>query len=231
MLDPEFWRRYFKVYDVLNVLPTYTQLLSIVCEELEPMEGDLILDAGSGTGNLSLRMVENGSNVVALDYCLQALERHRMKGNNCYLILADLRIKLPFRDNCFDKIGSNNMLYTLTADDQQYTLKEIYRILKPDGKVVLANPKTGWNPMRIYIEGLQDNIKAEGFWKTIKKAAKVTIPTIKMFYYNGKLKKESQYHCFLHDEQKELLKNIGFRVVSETRTVYADQHVLNSGYK
>lgn len=34
MIGPEFWRRYFKVYDVLNLLPTYRQLLSDVCEEL-----------------------------------------------------------------------------------------------------------------------------------------------------------------------------------------------------
>ena len=40
MIGPEFWRRYFKVYDVLNLLPTYRQLLSDVCEELGAKQGE-----------------------------------------------------------------------------------------------------------------------------------------------------------------------------------------------
>ena len=161
MLGPEFWRSYFVVYDVLNVLPTYTQLLSIVCEELEPMEGDLILDAGSGTGNLSLLMVESGGRVIALDYCLQALEHHQTKDNNCSLIQADLRKRLPFQDNCFDVIASNNTLYTLSAAEQHFTLRELYRIMKPSGKIAIANVKFGWKPMPIYVNGLKDILRAE----------------------------------------------------------------------
>jgi ubiquinone/menaquinone biosynthesis C-methylase UbiE len=231
MLSPEFWRRYFKIYDVLNSLPTYRQLLAAVCEELGAREKELILDVGSGTGNLSLVMRGTGCEVVALDYCYQALERHRAKDKNCCLVLADLTKSLPFRDNCFDKIGSNNTLYTLSIDNQLHALKELYRILKPSGKIVLANSRKGWKPMKIYLKGVADNIRAEGLWITARKVVAMMIPTIKMFYYNRKLQKESQYHYFEPEEQRTLLEAIGFRLVSHTKLIYAEQAVLNSAYK
>ena len=231
MIDTEFWSRYFKVYDVLNLLPTYRQLLSDVCQELGAKQGDLVLDAGSGTGNLALRIREAGGQVVALDYCRQALERHRSKDNRCSLILADLARGLPFIDDCFDRIASNNTLYTLSADDQRDTLKELHRVLKPGGKIVLANPRTGLNPLSTCLNVMADNIRAEGLWTTARKMAALMPGMIKMAYYNRRLGMESQHHRFEPDEQRALLDDVGFRQVSETKLVYSGQAVLNGAYK
>ena len=231
MIDVEFWRRYFKVYDVLNLLPTYRQLLSDVCQELGAKQGDLVLDAGSGTGNLALRIGEAGSQVVALDYCREALERHRSKDNHCSLILADLTRGLPFIDDCFDKIASNNVLYSLSADDQRDTLKELHRVLRPGGKIVLANPRAKQNPLRVSLNVIADNIRADGLWTTARKMAALMPDMIKMAYYNRKLRMESQHHTFEREEQRALLEDVGFCLVSETKLVYSSQGVLNSGYK
>jgi ubiquinone/menaquinone biosynthesis C-methylase UbiE len=54
MLTHTFWNRYFKVYDVLNYVIPYQELLKEIVKEVEVKEGDLILDAGVGTGNLAL---------------------------------------------------------------------------------------------------------------------------------------------------------------------------------
>jgi len=35
MLDSKFWRNYFKVYDVLNLLIPYQELLETICEKLD----------------------------------------------------------------------------------------------------------------------------------------------------------------------------------------------------
>ena len=57
------------------------------------------------------------------------------------------------------------------------------------------------------------------------------VPTVKMFYYNGKLRKEQEYHYFELEEQRSLLEAGGFADISGTVLVYADQVVLNSGFK
>ena len=35
MLDSKFWTKYFKVYDVLNLLIPYQELLETICNELD----------------------------------------------------------------------------------------------------------------------------------------------------------------------------------------------------
>jgi ubiquinone/menaquinone biosynthesis C-methylase UbiE len=231
MIGLDFWRRYFKVYDVLNLLPTYRQLLSEVCEELGAKEGELVLDAGSGTGNLALKLSEGGSHVVALDYCWEALERHRTKDSNSSLILADLAKQLPFIDNCFDKIVSNNTLYTLPAEKQKNTLKEFHRVLKPGGKIALANLRARSSPLVTSLRVMGDNIRAEGLKTTARKMAALMPDMIKMAYYNWNLGRESQHHRFGLEEQRALLEDVGFWRVSETKLVYSGQGILNIAYK
>ena len=44
MLDSKFWKRYFKVYDVLNLLIPYQELLETICDELDIKPGEKILE-------------------------------------------------------------------------------------------------------------------------------------------------------------------------------------------
>jgi ubiquinone/menaquinone biosynthesis C-methylase UbiE len=231
MLGREFWAKYFRVYDVLNTVPTYRELLDSICRELAPQPGTLVLDAGSGTGNLALRLKGLGCEVVAIDFCEQAVECHTAKGSGGCVLVGDLTNGLPFRDDCFDGIVCNNVLYTLSARDQLKAAKEFHRVLKPGGRVALANPKAGWKPMAIYLRSIAYGIRDEGRWVTAKEVAKGIVPTVKMFYYNGRLRKEKEYHYFEFGEQRTLLEAGGFFGVSDTALVYADQVVLNSAHK
>ncbi|MFQ6119093.1 MAG: class I SAM-dependent methyltransferase, partial [Methanosarcinales archaeon] len=136
MLDSRFWTSYFKVYDVLNLLIPYQELLETICDELEIKKGEKILEAGCGTGNLALKIKERGAEVVGLDNSQEALDIYRKKDPGAKLVLVDLRKKLPFPDDYFDKIASNNTLYIIPRERQLGTLQEFHRILKPGGKVV-----------------------------------------------------------------------------------------------
>lgn len=231
MIDVGFWRRYFRVYDALNHLPTYKQLLLDVSEEAGAKDGELVLDAGSGTGNLAVRIAESGGRVIALDYCPEALDRHRNKDGRGNLILADLSRGLPFTDGSFDKIASTNALYALSADDQRATVREFHRVLKSGGKIVLANPRKGQRAPSMVLNVIADNVRGDGLCITVKKMLALLPDMIRMAYYNWRLRMESQHHRFEGDEQRILLEHVGFHSVSETKVVYSGQAVLNSAYK
>jgi len=231
MLNSEFWAQYFRVYDVLNSAPTYRELLDAICRELNPRPGSLVLDVGSGTGNLALRLKGLGCEIVAVDFCWQALQCHTRKDRDCRVLLSDLTKGLPFKDAAFDGIACNNVLYALGARDQLMAAREFQRVLKPGGRLVLANPKAGWKPMAIYFKNIEYGLRDEGWWATVKMLVRELVPTVKMFYYNGKLRKEREYHYFELEEQRSLLEAGGFADISGTVLVYADQVVLNSGFK
>ena len=231
MLGSEFWAQYFKVYDVLNSVPTYRKLLDAICRELDPRSGSLILDVGSGTGNLALRLKGLGCEIVAVDFCRQALQCHTRKDRDCRVLLSDLTKGLPFKDAAFDGIACNNVLYALSARDQLMAAREFQRVLKPGGRLVLANPKAGWKPMAIYFKNIEYGLRDEGWWATVKMLVRELVPTVKMFYYNGRLRKEREYHYFEFGEQRSLLEAGGFLDISDTVLVYADQVLLNSGFK
>jgi len=234
MLDSNFWANYFKVYDVLNLLIPYQELLETICDELEIKPGEKILEAGCGTGNLALKIKERGAKVVGLDNCQEALDIYRKKDPTAELVLADLAKKLPFPDNYFDKIASNNTLYAVPREKRDQLMKESLRILKPGGKIVLANMREGWKPTNVYIDHIKKDIKIFGLLVVFLKVIKNIIPTIKMFYYNNKALKADKvgtFSFFKFDEQGSLLIKNGFKNVSKNIYVYSGQAILNSAKK
>ena len=234
MLDSKFWARYFKVYDVLNLLIPYQELLETICDELEIKPGEKILEAGCGTGNLAIKIKERGGDVVGLDNCKEVLEIYKKKDPNAKVVLADLREKLSFPDNYFDKIACNNTLYIIPKEKQLDVLKELYRILRPGGKLVIVNPIKKGKPLKIYLKGIKQSAEKKGFLKTFKDIILMSTPAIQMFYYNFLIKradKKGGYHFFDFNEQKKLLEKINFKNVSATRLVYAGQAILNVASK
>ncbi len=231
MLSADFWRKYFEVYDVLNLLIPYQKLLNTICDELDVKEGDKVLEAGCGTCNLALKLEERGAEVVGLDNSQAALDICRSKNPVLELVLSDLREKLPFPNEHFDKITCNNVLYAIPKKKHKEVLKEFIRVLKPNGKVVIANPKKGWSPFKIYLEGLKLNFKEQGFLKSLVKVTLLIKPAIKILYYNHFITQENEYYFFEKGEQKVLLQEVGFSDVSNDFSVYADQSILNSGRK
>ncbi|MEK7078016.1 MAG: methyltransferase domain-containing protein [Patescibacteria group bacterium] len=234
MLDTNFWKKYFQVYDVLNLVIPYQELLKVICDELDIRPGDKILEAGSGTGNLVMEIKKNGASVTGLDSSEEGIKIHKSKDLDANVVQGDLTQKLPFPDNYFDKICSNNTIYTLTQGQQINVVGEFYRILKPGGKIIVSNIKKSYSPIKIYLSHIKTNNQRHGLVKTIIFILKMAVPTIKMFYYNGKIKRAGEmnkYHFLSGEEQKELMKHSGFKNISETKQVFAQQAILNSAYK
>lgn len=233
MLDEKFWKKYFKVYDVLNSCIPYQEMLEQTVRELRIRSGELILDAGAGTGNLALSMRKKGAQIVALDSIEEALGISAEKVEGIKTVCHDLKEKLPFSNNYFDKIVSVNTLFLIEPFVRETTVKEFYRVLKQEGEIVLVNLKDGFCPLKIYFGHFSKSREKEGLFSAMKQIVELIIPSFKILYYAKKIEKDCQQEqkFFQKGEQIELLKRAGFKDISDTTEVYSNQAFLNSAYK
>jgi malonyl-CoA O-methyltransferase len=99
-------------------------------------EGKKVLDAGAGTGRLTIRLHEAGAEVTALDISPDMLRILEKKDSGIETVEGDMEA-MPFDDETFDMVFSSLSLVHLK--DPKDFLDECYRVLKDDGRVVLVN--------------------------------------------------------------------------------------------
>jgi len=234
MDDKLFWEKYFLTYDILNEAIPYQKLMADLIEALKVDKGNLIFDAGSGTGNLCIRLKECGSRPIGFDFSERAISIHKKKDQDAEVVFGDLTLNLPFPDNTFDKVVSNNVLYTINKSLRLVVIKEFYRILKPNGTVVIANVHTGFNPLVIFMDHLRQSKHIKGMLKTAIDFGRKCYAVWKMFYYSLLLIRKDRNWKFAFmekDEQRYLLSEAGFKNVAETLFTYSNQSYLDVGVK
>jgi ubiquinone/menaquinone biosynthesis C-methylase UbiE len=234
MLTPLFWKKYFEEYDLLNELIPYQELLNTICINAKVQKGHHVLDLGSGTGNLSMVLERYGARVTAVDFSKEGIEIHKMKSKKAKFLHYDITKPLPFNDNQFDAVVSNNVLYTISRDKRLELMHELYRITKKGGHIVISNIIEGFNPSVIYFDHINRMCRRYGVIKTVLKVIKLSWPTIKIFYYNYLINKENNtgfYEFFRPGEQREILEISGFKNVSTDISSYSHQAVINLAIK
>ncbi len=135
-LDPkEGYTRYAAIYDQSE---KYWD--SFEKHHLRPYiksaKGKKTLDAGAGTGRLSVRLAEAGAQVTALDISPEMLAILKSKNPDIGIAEGDLE-DMPFADESFDRVFSSLALVHLKKAEP--FLDECYRVLKDNGKLVLVN--------------------------------------------------------------------------------------------
>ncbi len=117
-------------------------------KDLLAQMGDLsdkkILDVGSGTGTLAIliKQAYPAAEVVGLDGDPQILEIARAKARDHgdgIRFEHGMSFDLPYSNESFDVVLTTVMLHHLSRDDKQVTAREMYRVLRPGGRLFGAD--------------------------------------------------------------------------------------------
>lgn len=118
---------------------------TITLARIQP--GEQVLDVGCGTGTLALEVkprVGATGRVAGIDPGTRQIARARSKATRRHLPI-DFQIgvieQLPFPDQTFDVVFSTLMMHHLPAGLKRQGLGEIARVLKPGGRLIIADFK------------------------------------------------------------------------------------------
>jgi ubiquinone/menaquinone biosynthesis C-methylase UbiE len=158
------------------------RLRDIAVFSLGDIQQTSILDVGCGSGLYLVTFLKLGAKYVA-GQDIDERSINSAKGIIEKLNLnADLKIgdcsHLQFSDNTFDYVFSGDVFEHITEEKKDETLKEIFRVLKPGGTVVIKTPNKNYlkmsllfrrlivafhfkNPFKMHIEHTKNNPTTE----------------------------------------------------------------------
>ena len=117
---------------------------TLLIEELDPQDNEKILEFGFGTGQNLILVHQNYKKVllsgVDIDPEIKSIALVKLEklGFNIPLDLYDGKT-LPYNNNSFDKVFSSLVFHQLDKETKLSALKEIYRILKPGGQLIIGD--------------------------------------------------------------------------------------------
>lgn len=202
----------------------------VISELLKYKKGDSLFDWPCGWGRHSLRLAQEGLQVMSMDINKKYLSmfedalqkesnevRHRVTiKRNDLRLLPDTEEKFDFGINMFSSFGF--------FDDKEniQVLKNFYAMLKPNGKMLIYldfnasrlidGIDDDYAPERtIYHDGAQYNLKVDKYYSSEDKRLHGRWVLI-----NGtgdKVEKTYSFRIYSNDEIKKLLLSVGFRDV------------------
>lgn len=133
-----------------------------------------VLDIGCGTGTLTIALAAAcpGGRVVGLDVDSQILVRARAKAAEAQprpTFVQSRSSAIPCADASFDRATSCLMLHHLERDEKGRTFAELFRVLRPGGRLHIADfgPPHGFfaravsSLVTVHLERTRENLRGE----------------------------------------------------------------------
>ena len=225
------WDSYMRSYDFLMGVQAYQQGLNDILDITKPKLRERILDAGSGTGNLSLLLKAQGAQVTSLDFAESALDIHRQKDPEADLLQASLEEPLPIETSTLGKICCASVMFTLTECGRRNAVFEFYRILKPGGQLILTMGTKQAGLLKLFhmhYSGLRSRMSRIGSISRIL----LDFPKLSQIaYYNFKLQglpRNRGFSILNETELEQLLSEFGFVDIAFKRTYGSSFLLVNA---
>ncbi len=138
----KIWKRMNKSgipsWDYLSELVFY-----ILTKGIRKFPGEVCLEAGSGSGRVSLRLAERGAQAILLDTSKEAIEFSkelaRRRKTKAYFMVGSI-FALPFRKASLDIVWNAGVLEHFKYQKQKTALDEFLRCLKNGGATAIIVP-------------------------------------------------------------------------------------------
>lgn len=131
----EYARGYYVLRTLAKYIPEFTAA------------GSRVLDVGCGDAGVLIAFAEQGAQTAGIEPSGKSFDRARVRADE-HGVSVDLRVgsaeALPFEDASFDLVILDNVLEHVS--DREQTLREIHRVLKPNGLLYMVIPK----PLAVY---------------------------------------------------------------------------------
>ena len=147
-LGASYWKQVISTLrDIIPVYDKVNRVISLGKDNLYRYEGisrnvksgDLVLDAGSGFGNMSLttyKLTADEVRIVMYDPIFEMLQSSRQR-LVVELISSGIFEHMPFKDNTFDVVMCGYSLRV--AIHLEIAVSEIHRILKKNGRFLIVD--------------------------------------------------------------------------------------------
>lgn len=121
----------------------YDDVLDYVVKISKVNKDKLVLDIGTGTGNLTIRCVDLGAKVIGLDPSRKMIEKAKEKfkdrKNVEFYLIKDPFLKIPFDNNIFDIVLSTYAFHHLSHNKKEDGILEMFRVLKRGGILAIGD--------------------------------------------------------------------------------------------
>ena len=116
---------------------------------LDPQPGERILDIATGTGWAARRIARRGATVTGIDFGAEVIEAAKTLGNGSGIdfLVGDAEA-LAFPDDHFDAVIST--FGTMFARDPEAVASELARVVRPGGRISLANWAEGGSVHKMF---------------------------------------------------------------------------------
>ncbi|MFP3154651.1 class I SAM-dependent methyltransferase [Lachnospiraceae bacterium ZAX-1] len=135
----KFWGRYAKLYDfeINNTSRVaYDEMYRLMSSVLQKNMD--VLEVATGTGLIATHIANSVKSIMATDFSLGMIEKAKKKPcpDNVRFMVEDAT-DLSFPDRTFDAVIISNALHIMP--NPQMVLKNIKRVLKPEGLLIAPN--------------------------------------------------------------------------------------------